>query len=77
MRSASASVSATNTLRHTQHCSTLRATAASSQPCSRSVRRYRSMRCRVTSFDCTFIMNGRPWRAMCSIPSSLEAERIT
>ena len=46
-------------------------------PCSRSVRRYRSMRCRVTSFDCTFIMNGRPCRAMCSIPSSLEAERIT
>ena len=77
IRAASASVSATNTLRHTQHCSTSRATAASSKPSSRSVRRYRSIRCCVTSFDCTFIMKGRPCRAMFSIPSSLEAERIT
>jgi hypothetical protein len=44
MRSACASVSATNTLRHTQHCSTLSATAASSSPISRSVRRYSAMR---------------------------------
>ena len=63
-------------LRHTQVSSTLRAMAASSNPLSRMVLRYRSMRRRVVSLLWMFMRNGRPARAMSSVDSSPEHARM-